>query len=255
MLRSICRYTTVLAIIGGLWGSAVGAARLVSTTPKTTQRSRMRYKLPPPPPTGNPVVTSGAGSRSPSGDCPAVAIPLTALVPTAAEHNLVWGRTVETRPTVWIYLPYALTPHRPGELRLRTQDRAGHSTNQTIVHLTQADPGIVGIRFPPSQSLAPNQLYYWSFVVRCDRQDASANQFVKAAIQRIPRPAGSPPATDPNQTAAFAAAAGLWYDAITQLGELRRDRPQDPTVTANWTALLSDVGLARLAAQPIRPVP
>ncbi len=213
----------------------------------------MRYQLPPPPPTGNPIATSGAGSRGQSGDCPAVPIPLTALVPTATERDLVWGRTVAARPTVWVYLPYALTAQRPGELRLRTQDAAGHSTNQTIVRLTQTDPGIVGIRFPANQPLAPNQLYYWSFVVLCDPQDASANQFVKAAIQRLPSQAMTQQAADPSQQAAFAAEAGLWYDAITPLGELRRDRPQDPTVTANWTDLLSAVGFARIAPQPIRP--
>ncbi len=247
----------LISIIVGLWWSPASAAQPGSTAPKATQHRRIRYKLPPPPPTGNPVATSGAGSRGSMGTCPAVPIPLTALVPTAAAGDLVWGRTVEARPTVWIYLPYALTAQRPGELRLKTQDANGHSTNRTIARFTQTDPGIVGIRLPPNQLLVPNQLYYWSFVVRCDPADASVNQFVKAAIQRLPSQsmpqARLQPASDPSQPAAFAAEAGLWYDAITQLGELRRDRPQDPTVTAHWTDLLSAVGFARIAPQPIRP--
>jgi Domain of Unknown Function (DUF928) len=220
-----------------------------------SQRPRIRYKLLAPPPLGNPVATSGAGSRKPSGNCPTVKLPLTALVPPASSGDLVWGRTGQAQPTVWIYLPYTLTPDRPGELRLLQHSAAG-ALYTPIVRVTQATPGVMGIRLPANQTLIPNQLYYWSFVVLCDLKDASANQFVKAAIQRIEVPAQRPTRSSaPEQTAAFYAEQGLWYDALTQLGENRRAFPQNTRVADTWTDLLKDVGFERLASQPVVSTP
>jgi Domain of Unknown Function (DUF928) len=250
-VKQILRYTVLTSTIAGLWFSAISAFS-ASPPPKPT-KTRIRYKIALPPPTGNPTQTSGAGSRGQSGGCPAVETPLTALVPT--EGDFVWGRTLEARPTFWVYVPYALTPQLPGELRLKGQDAEGNTANQTIVRITQAAPGVVGIRLPAHKTLATNQLYYWSFVVLCDSNDASANQFVKAAIQRV---ASSPALVNPSapsQKAALYAESGLWYDAITQLGKVLHDRPQDTRTLEDWTALLNDGGLNQISSKAIVKTP
>ncbi len=209
---------------------------------------RIRYQLKEPPPTGNPPQTSGAGSRGGIGSCPAVNTPLTALVPKMETTNgeFVWGRTREARPTVWVYVPYTLSPKLPAELRLREQDANGQPINTTIARLTEASPGVIGLRFPPGKTLKTNQIYYWSFVVLCDPNDSSANQFVKAAIQRIsptPTLANQLQTAKPFERATLYAQAGLWYDALTQLAGLRQANPQEAMLLQDWNALLTHIGL------------
>lgn len=250
-VNQIFRYLVLVATIAGFLGHDIKSAFCAPAPPQ--KRTRIRYKIALPPPTGNPTQTSGAGSRGQSAGCPAVEIPLTALVPTSIDSDFVWGRTLEARPTFWVYVPYTLTPKLPGELRLKEQDPEGNSRNQTIVRITNADPGVMGIRLPSNKTLATNQLYYWSFVVLCDSSDASANQFVKAAIQRVaPKRVNL---SAPGQKAALYAEAGLWYDAITQLGKTLHDRPQDTRTLEDWTTLLTDSGLNRIAPQAIVKTP
>ncbi|KAM3101305.1 DUF928 domain-containing protein [Phormidesmis sp. 146-12] len=250
-VNQILRYTVLAATIAALLLNDIRVA--FSAPAPRPKRTRIRYKIALPPPTGNPTQTSGAGSRGQTGKCPAVDIPLTALVPTSTESDFVWGRTLEARPTFWVYVPYRLTPQLPGELRLKEQDTEGNSRNQTIVRITNAAPGVMGIRLPANKTLATNQLYYWSFVVLCDSNDASANQFVKAAIQRIAPQLVNLSA--PGRKAALYAEAGLWYDAITQLGKTLHDRPQDPRTLDDWTTLLTDSGLNRVALKAIVKTP
>lgn len=219
--------------------------------------SRLRYELQAPPPTGNPVQTSGAGNRGGLGNCPMVEVPLTALVPTTKLPNqtLVWGRTMAAQPTLWVYVPYALTPERPAELRLKAADQTAY---RSLGQITHAPAGIIGVQLPPEEALQPNELYYWSFVVRCDRNDASANQFVKAAVQHIaPAPALTAQLQHANSAdkAAILARAGLWYDALTQVARLRSEQPHDAAVKADWQVLLADGGLPNLAAIPIVSLP
>ncbi|MGV0024465.1 DUF928 domain-containing protein [Phormidesmis priestleyi] len=250
-VNQLLRYAVLATTIAALWCTA--EIRTALAAPTTPRRTRIRYKIALPPPTGNPTQTSGAGSRGQSGGCPAVDIPLTALVPTSIDSDFVWGRTLEARPTFWVYVPYALTPQLPAELRIKEQDAEGNSSNQTIVRITNAAPGVIGIRLPADKTLATNQLYYWSFVVLCDSNDASANQFVKAAIQRVaPKLATS---LAPGQKAALYAESGLWYDAITQLGKMLHDRPQDTHTLEDWTTLLTDSGLHRIAPKAIVKTP
>ncbi|MBD0346251.1 MAG: DUF928 domain-containing protein, partial [Coleofasciculus sp. Co-bin14] len=43
----------------------------------------------------------------------------------------------------------------------------------------------------------------------------------------------------------------LWYETLETLIELRRDRPNDPTLTDAWKTLLSSVGLDVISDAPI----
>ncbi|SRR5579883_121901 len=247
----------VPSVLLGLLVVLVSSRALAQKQPNSNPANRrIHYELKEPPPTGNPTQTSGAGSRGGIGNCPAVETPLTALVPKAqtARSTFFGGKTLEARPTIWVYVPYALTPHLPGELRLRETDTSGNQVNTAIAQITGTSPGVIGIRLPSGHALAKNQLYTWSFVVLCDLNDASANQFVKAAVQRI--------APDPSlvqqlkhaqfwDRAALYARSGLWYDMLTVLAAHRYSQPSDVALSQEWNSLLESVGLDDLVAKAI----
>ncbi|MGI8502552.1 MAG: DUF928 domain-containing protein, partial [Hassallia sp.] len=46
-------------------------------------------------------------------------------------------------------------------------------------------------------------------------------------------------------------ANNIWYDAITNLGELRRNNPSVRAFIEDWTKLLKSVNLSELAPAPI----
>ncbi|NMF65511.1 hypothetical protein DP113_34385 (plasmid) [Brasilonema octagenarum UFV-E1] len=53
------------------------------------------------------------------------------------------------------------------------------------------------------------------------------------------------------QRVALYAQAGIWQDAVTTLGELRRAKLRDTTLAADWKNLLESVGLEDIATEAI----
>ena len=45
---------------------------------------------------------------------------------------------------------------------------------------------------------------------------------------------------------------GIWHDALTDLAERRRDKPQDPKLEEDWKILLKAVQLEDLAEEPMK---
>ncbi len=133
---------------------------------------------------------TGGGDRS--GSCPKVNIPLTALAPlykTKDGNQFTLGATASKFPTLWFYLPYQITEARPAELRVEERDaNQDYIFDKTVLTLTNASPGIVGIRVPQNavSPLPINGQHYFTFVVRCDPSDSSTNKFVSVSVERIP---------------------------------------------------------------------
>ncbi|WP_257236222.1 DUF928 domain-containing protein [Nostoc sp. 'Peltigera malacea cyanobiont' DB3992] len=46
-------------------------------------------------------------------------------------------------------------------------------------------------------------------------------------------------------------ANNIWYDALTNLGQLRQANPQNATINKDWVDLLNAVGLQDFAKEPI----
>lgn len=59
-------------------------------------------------------------------------------------------------------------------------------------------------------------------------------------------------ATDAIARAEVYAERGFWYDTLTTLARLRRDRPHNQTITLEWRELLESVNLEPLADKDIR---
>jgi Domain of Unknown Function (DUF928) len=208
-------------------------------------------------PSSAPPAGRRRGAAIRSGTCQAMNPPLTALIPlyqTAGSSFLVSTTTAEY-PTLWFYLPYAITPDRPAELRREDPDPTDQNyvQQQTVLRLTDAPAGVIGIRLPVTEApLQVDRVYNWTFVVLCDRQDTSTNQFVSGSIVRLTAQSNlMQQIRQTKQKSRFYTQAGFWEDAITTLADLKRRSPNDSQLTDEWTALLKTVDLEAIATKPV----
>ena len=209
---------------------------------------------------------TGEASRS-RGVCPRVTTPLTALMPvtqgtsggqnastTPTTTESVYGLTVVERPTFWFYVPYPLTSSRPVEFVL--QDENGNDVYQTQFTESGTVPGVVGLQLPPTvDPLEVGKRYRWFFLIYCNPEEPT---FVEGWVERVEL---NPTlknqldqATTPQQKATVYAEAGVWFEAVTTLAELRRQKPNDQALNAQWLELLQSVDLEAIATEPVTSV-
>jgi hypothetical protein len=229
------------------------------------------FRPPTPPDVGSPRERRGAASRGVSdAGCPAIldasAPHITALTPAyntltqaliediTYGASALYGSTLEPYPTIWMYLPYELTPNRPGELRAEIMGADGFPIHQTLMTYTDVPAGIVG--FPlAGTDFEPLEIGEWRdliFVIQCDRTDTAKNLHVGFTVQRVAPPThldGSKGAT--RERAVALGEAGVWYDLLTTLAALRRTDRDNAALAAEWRRLLASVGLADVTAQPL----
>ncbi|KYC42409.1 hypothetical protein WA1_20810 [Scytonema hofmannii PCC 7110] len=206
------------------------------------------------PPNGEPTGRRRGGT-SRGENCPDLETPVTAIVPGDENNNKsLFASTVAEYPTFWVYLPKLPDNLRSGEFVL--QDEQGQDIYRTPLTLPRK-PGALSIALPsnPKYALKLNSKYQWFFRVYCNnkQQIPSDYFFVDAWLQRV--------ALTPNlqqelnkakaKEHTVYTANNLWYDAITSLGERRRDNPNDRLLAEEWAKLLKTMGLLELAQEPI----
>lgn len=209
--------------------------------PSTDGAIATKFEAPAPDP---PEDREGSGSRT---SCPAVDKPLTALVPSQVNY------TLSGHPTFWFYVPYDSDP--PREVEFVLLDEAEEQVYKTVVTIADT-PGIVSFRLPESvPPLEIGKKYLWQFSYRCNPRIRAEDDYVQGMVQRV---AGDSAvisqleaATTPMQRVELYAANGLWYETLTALAELRRDRPGDADIAAEWKELLESIGLGHLANEAI----
>ncbi|MBW4593429.1 MAG: DUF928 domain-containing protein [Brasilonema angustatum HA4187-MV1] len=194
------------------------------------------------------------GGTSRRDGCPSLKTPVTAIVPGEEKNNKSFlGATLAEYPTFWVYLPELPTNLRSGEFVL--QDDQGHDIYRTSLTLP-AKAGTVGITLPSNSqyALKQNSKYHWFFRVYCGNpQNKPEYFFVDAWLKRV---ALTPQLQQQLKTAKsqeykIYTANNLWYDAITNLAELRRTGSDTDTLAKDWTSLFKAVDLEELAGAPI----
>lgn len=201
-----------------------------------------RYRAPLPPEAGAPAGRPFGGASRGSDDLP-ICQSLTALVPSTREvgrngreYTSVWALTAAAHPTFWFYIPYAVTGDEPAEFVLFDDRRRMIYRKQDIV--LSNEPGIVGISLPETApALEVGRMYRWNFQTRCGGEVV----FVEGWIQRAELDAEITAEIDralPLEQAALYAENGIWYDALTLLGNLRREDPDNLEVLDAWVELL-----------------
>lgn len=235
------------------------------TSPKKPPRKKPTRPVfvPPKAPSGLTPISgrrAGMGSRN---NCPAVPIPLTALVPFRGEQTVskqtgkssigvVGGLTTSERPTFWFYVPYTQKANLSAEFSL--QDSTGMDVYRKAIALPPK-PGVISVSLPNTvKPLEVGKRLRWYFKVRCQQQTASLPVYVEGDIQRINLDSKVTEqlkaAIDEQQKIAIYAKSGIWFDALNMLAKLRQTSG-DASVVEDWQTLLQSVNLDNIANAPL----
>ena len=173
------------------------------------------------------------------------------ITPLAPETRA--GLTVAQYPTFFFYIPADLKPTE-AEFELRDQNRKRIYKTQLNMN---GKAGIASLTLPTQafSGLEVNQNYRWFVSLRCkNAPDRGGDLSVQGTIKRVetsPALASQLERGTLRDRIALYQNAGLWYDVIATLAQLRRSSPNDATLKATWSNLLTSVGLNAIANAPL----
>jgi hypothetical protein len=204
---------------------------------------------------GKPRRVEGAGTRSSGSGCSISGKPLTALVP-----NNRFGVTVAAYPTFFVYMPTLSPDNSSLPVEFLLKDSNENELYKTTFR-TGGMSGIVALSLPAHAGLSPlkvGQDYQWSFSLLCREDERSQDITVEGWTRRVElnsslstQLAQAPP----QKQVELYAQAEIWHDALATLVQLRRERPNDAMIAADWVKLLSSAGLGTLAQEALVPRP
>lgn len=155
------------------------------------------------------------------------------------------GLTLASHPTLMVYIPQTSVT----KVFLSLKEIDGQTNYQTIIPI-KGEPGIVRVTLPQEAAgLEVGKNYQWSIVGMCNDQLRPDSPLVQGQIKRIEADAHLREQLN-NATllerAVLYGQAGIWYETIATLAQLRLENPSDRELLANWEELLTSVGLANI---------
>jgi Domain of Unknown Function (DUF928) len=196
----------------------------------------------------------GGGSR---GSCKQYET-LTALVPitNTGSKNAVWGQSTSQNPTFWFAVPDKLTPKVPVEFVI--QDEADNYIYHTKFNPSETPRGIISITAQPKTPLVAGKSYSWTFSIYCDPEKPSASVYVRGSMTQVALNATIKKqleaAKTPLEQAVIFAKNGIWFNALTTLGEeIQSSKRKDSETTSAWNQLLKQANLDNCTSAPIVP--
>jgi hypothetical protein len=197
-----------------------------------------------PPNRGAPPPTAGGATRGnscvPSHKKPISLIPKDRL-----------GLTFSARPTFHWHIPSS--PAKTAKFLILTGDDVDVVYEATIP--LPAKAGIISYALPKNAPpLEIGKRYHWFLTLDCNPADQGVNPITEGWTERIaPDVVLLKQLEKANLTtrASLYASNGIWHEAITTLGSLRRMSPQDSDAIAGWNELLTSVGLSAIATEPL----
>ena len=159
-----------------------------------------------------------------------------------------FGKTVEARPTIMVYVPAS----NASEAVFSLKDETKGSVYEMPVSVP-ASGGIVAVKLPSdAPELVVNQNYQWYLALKVDGAIKPASPFVDGWVKRVE------PTREMAALAGESAIAeievlgsnGIWYDTAAKLAALRAAQG-DEAISQHWYELLESVGLAQLAVAPV----
>ncbi|NJL78361.1 MAG: DUF928 domain-containing protein [Richelia sp. RM2_1_2] len=243
-----------LLLLSLIYSQTVQAQSLSLSENTIENSAKQSFKQPKLPRNGAPTGRRRAGAgRNP--ECPSSLTRLTALVPGNQGKSFL-ASTVADYPTFWFYVPKLPKTVSKAEFVLQKQDgRQVQNIYRTPLTLS-GKPGIISVTPPakPQYSLKANQTYHWYFHIYCgDTQATSDNFYVDGFIEKqvLTQALDNQLKTaKPREYLAYSA-NNIWYDALTNLGQLRGANPQNSMINQDWINLLNSVGLQDFASEPI----
>jgi len=196
-----------------------------------------------PPMLGKPTRTVGGGSRGPGDSAPH----LYAIVPNHV------AQTSSDQPSLFWYVDGVLPAGAKVELTLIDDEGLDPQLETTLP--TPSRAGLHRINLTDhGVKLAPGTEYEWSVSIIIDPADRSKDIVATGWIDRVARTDGLSArlAAEGDQRSVHVfAEEGLWYDALTALGDQMQSDPDDPELQAIRSSLLHQVGLDAVATAPV----
>lgn len=250
------RPITIATVLGFILASAIqlpemAAAQIAKPDQPAPAAGTILFLSPAPPDPGEP--TTGAERGGATRD------PIVALVPLikSSTHQIAmrWGLTTVDRPTFWFHLPDQGLANNVAEFTLR--DSAGKIVYQTKFTTPGTAPVTFKVVVPSTVSpLAVNRSYRWQLAMEMPEVDDL--RIITGLINRVQPSAELQQqltlAKTPFERAVVYAGKGIWYDALTILGNEKQMGRQDGAIAAAWTELLKEIKLQGIAAAPIQSV-
>lgn len=165
------------------------------------------------------------------------------------ESESLLALTLSATPTFWFYIPEQPASEVNAEFFLIDGDRLVYK--QEI--LLPQPSGVISII--PDFPLKLNKPYRWGFVVSMNPERPSQHVFVEGLVQRIESNTSLSnqlnTARSERDRIAIYARNGIWHEAVTELGILHRQYPQNSNWQNDWSNLLNSVGLGAIAKVPL----
>jgi hypothetical protein len=202
----------------------------------------------------DPLPDNRQGGATRGDDCIKGNASLVALVPASG------GITTAEYPTIYWYMPATSASTLEFVLRDASQ-QVVYSTRYTLEKSAKGTvvdtPKIMSLALPAYTNLSPlkiGQEYQWSLILSCNPLDLSGQLFVEGKIKRVPADpnlAELVSKATPQERVALYAKARVWYETLSSLVELQRDRPNNPEVIEAMNKLLTSVGLNTIPQKPV----
>ncbi|ACC81654.1 DUF928 domain-containing protein [Nostoc punctiforme] len=198
----------------------------------------------------------GGTSRN---DCPAVNIPVTALVPgkeasgDSQDSASFLASTISEHPTFWVYTPELPNNARSGEFIL--QNEVGEDIYQKSLTLPQT-ASFIAISLPssPKYSLQIGKKYHWYFKIYCGKPEPETGYFyVDAWIERIALTNDLDLKLKMQKSLKYITyfEQNIWYNALTNLGEQIRSNSQNNNFKTDWVNFLKSIDLQDISQEPV----
>jgi Domain of Unknown Function (DUF928) len=161
--------------------------------------------------------------------------------------------TTEATPTLFFCLP-PIEQAKEAKLEFSLYDDNDTLVSQTIITPTEQS-GIASLPLPTSegfQELESDRNYRWHLSLVDDHTEE--NRVVEGWIRRIemkPNLANKLAEASPIERVQLYQQARLWYEALDELAQLKRENPGDDDVLEQWTELLEGFNLGAIATVPL----
>jgi hypothetical protein len=165
------------------------------------------------------------------------------------------GLTLAEHPTFWFYVPYSLNSPPPVlSVEFVLQDEKSKEVYKRVLTTSENSPGVFSFELPSTAPpLEVGRRYHWYFVIYCG--DPELPNYVNGWVERVelnPSLKTQLEQATPLESVTLYAKAGIWHEAVTSLGKLRRENPQKAALMADWNELLKSVDLEAIAQEPIQ---
>ena len=235
---------TSLSLICLLALSLVGSWSTVVNAQNKSVYTNKKHQVTFEPPKGTkPAQTVGGASRG--EQCPLDSreqdLPITPLLPTSSP-----SLTMESHPTLLVYIPETSATKALFSIRDANEDY-DYQTTMPIGDRA----GIVSLTLPDNApALDVDREYKWSLILMCDNKLRPDSPVVQGDVMRVTADsyvANKLAGANSIERAAIFGNAGVWYDTVSSLAQLKATNPKDSDIALNWEGLLYSVGLENIA--------